>query len=87
MRRVALTLVATGLIVATTAGPAPAEARICRHVEAGEWRAERVAVHYGIGCRSARANLARWFRADRRPLLPRNRIGWNCFGPMNAPTR
>jgi hypothetical protein len=80
-------VLAAGLTVAPAAVSAPNEARSCRPVEAGDWRAERVVVRYGIGCRSATAKLERWFTADSRPLLPRHRIGWNCFRPMNAPTR
>jgi hypothetical protein len=80
-------LLLAALTVAPAALPAPDEARNCRPIEAGDWRAERVVVHYGIGCRSATAKLQRWLARERRPPLPRNRIGWNCFRPMNAPTR
>jgi hypothetical protein len=68
------------IVAAALALPATADAQLerhCRAVAAGPWQATAVSA-FNIGCRSTRAKLDRWFRADRRPLLPRNPDGWQC---------
>jgi hypothetical protein len=60
--------------------PAAAHAQVerkCRPVAAAAWKATEISA-FNMNCRSTRAKLRRWFRADRRPLLPRNPDGWQC---------
>jgi hypothetical protein len=78
------------VVLAAVAFALPAAAHVqvehqCRSVEAGKWRATGVSA-FNMGCRATRAKLRRWFRADRRPLLPRNPDGWQC-GPYSVPGR
>ncbi len=70
----------TAILMTALALPATADAQVerkCRPVAGGPWKATGISV-YNVNCRSARAKLRRWLRADRRPLLPRNPDGWQC---------
>jgi hypothetical protein len=73
-------LLMVAIFIGGLALPAPANAQVerkCRSVAAGAWKATEISA-FNMNCRSTRAKLRRWFRADRRPVLPRNPDGWQC---------